>query len=325
MTKPKFSIAIPAYNRPEFLAQAIRSALAQTVDDFEVIVSDDCSTEDLESVVLSFHDSRLQYHRSKARLGAARNHQTSVDLSSGDYVVNLHSDDLLLPNYLEAAVTELAALANAAAVYSSVAYLENYTITGCQNVPRIRFADASVFSQHRWLEKFHNVAPTSCLFRRSAFTNVGGYRVTLRFAYDWDLFMRFMLIGGGVVFSREVLSVYRRHEEQASQTSSDDGLYDVLDLWQLKEYSHWKASDVADLVLTSLRQKRRLAGCATVLSEVSRRGVTVNLLSGMPVALYERLAGKRRHDSSLEVNYESPLRTDAAVWAARVLIGTRQE
>jgi glycosyltransferase involved in cell wall biosynthesis len=323
--KPKFSIAIPAYNRPKYLSQAIRSALAQTTDDFEVIVSDDCSTEDLESVVASFHDSRLKYHRSKIRLGAARNHQTSVDLSCGDYIVNLHSDDLLLSNYLEVAVAELAARENAAAVYSSVAYLQNGAITGCQNVPRIRFADNNVLAENPWLEKFHNVAPTSCLFRRSAFSDVGGYRVTLRFAYDWDLFMRFMLIGGGVVFSREVLSVYRRHVEQASQTSSDDGLYDVLDLWRLKEYSHWKASDIADLVLTSLRQKRHLAGCAAVLSEVNRRGVTANLLSGMPVALFERWAGKRRRDPSLENNYESPLKMDAAVGAARALTGAREE
>src|SRR5215472_526254 len=191
--KPKFSIAIPAYNRPEYLAQAIRSAVAQTTEDFEVIVSDDCSTDDLESVVASFQDSRLKYYRSKIHLGAARNHQTSVDLSSGDYIVNLHSDDLLLPSYLEVAVAELAAQKDAAAVYSSVAYLQNGTITGYQNVPRIRFADGSVFSQNAWLENFHNVAPTSCLFRRSVFTNIGGYRVTLRFAYDWDLFMRFML------------------------------------------------------------------------------------------------------------------------------------
>lgn len=323
--KPTFSIAIPAYNRPEYLVQAIRSALAQTTEDFEVIVSDDCSTDDLESVVASFHDSRLKYQRSKVRLGAARNHQTSVELSCGDYIVNLHSDDLLLPNYLDVAGAELASREKAAAVYSSVAYLQNGTITGCQSVPRIRFADGSILSENLWLEKFHNVAPTSCLFRRSAFNSVGGYRVTLRFAYDWDLYMRFMLIGGGVVFSREVLSVYRRHEEQASQTSSDDGLYDILDLWRLKEYSHWKASDVADLVLTSLRQKKHLAGCAAVLSEVNRRGVTVNLLSGMPIALYERLAGKRRQGTSLDVNYELPLRMDTAVGAARALTGAGGE
>jgi glycosyltransferase involved in cell wall biosynthesis len=47
---PKFSIAIPAYNRSDYLRQAIKSCLAQTTPDFEVIVSDDCSSEDLRAV-----------------------------------------------------------------------------------------------------------------------------------------------------------------------------------------------------------------------------------------------------------------------------------
>ena len=101
--KHKFTIAIPVYNRPEYLRQAIRSCLAQTVPDFEIVVSDDCSPDDLGSVVSSFGDSRISYHRSMERLGAARNHQLSVSLSQGEYVVNLHSDDLLLPTYLESA------------------------------------------------------------------------------------------------------------------------------------------------------------------------------------------------------------------------------
>jgi glycosyltransferase involved in cell wall biosynthesis len=319
--KPKFSIAIPAYNRPAYLSQAIASVLAQTIDDFEVIVSDDCSTDDLAMVVASFRDSRIKYHRSATRQGAARNHQLSVELSRGDYVVNLHSDDLLLPSYLEIAGSELDACQSAAAVYSSVAYLKGETITGCQDVPKIRFADRQVFSENPWLEKFHNVAPTSCMFRRSAFDKVSGYRVALRFAYDWELFMRFMTTGGGVLFSREVLSVYRRHEEQASQTSSDDGLYDMIDLWQLKEYSHWRSSEIADLVLTALRRRARFAGCADVLAEVGRRGATVKVLRGMPAALLRRSMGIREDKSNIGKNYELPARLEAAMWAASAVAG----
>jgi glycosyltransferase involved in cell wall biosynthesis len=317
--KPRFSIAIPAYNRPAYLSQAIASALAQTIDNFEVVVSDDCSVDALASVVASFNDSRITYHRSPDRLGAARNHQLAVDLSRGDYVVNLHSDDLLLPNCLEVAGSELDACESAAALYSSVAYLREGRIEGCQEVPKIRFADRRVFLENPWLEKFHNVAPTSCMFRRSAFVKVGGYRVALRFAYDWELFMRFMTIGGGVLFSREVLSVYRRHEEQASHTSSDDGLYDIIDLWQLKEYSHWRSSEIADLVLTALRTRARFAGCAEVLGEVGRRGATVKILRGMPAALFRRSMGVRENEINIETNYESPARLQTAISAASAL------
>ena len=114
---PKFSIAIPVYNRPEYLRQAIRSALGQTASDFEIVVSDDCSTDDLRLVVNSFGDARISYHRSARNLGAAKNHQLSVSLSRGEYVVALNSDDLLLPSSLEAAGRALDECREAAAVY----------------------------------------------------------------------------------------------------------------------------------------------------------------------------------------------------------------
>ena len=98
---PKYSVAIPAYNRSDYLRQALESCLRQTVDDFEVIVSDDCSSEDLGAVVRSFGDPRIVYHRSEVRLGATANHQRAVTLSRGTYAITLNSDDLLLPDCLE--------------------------------------------------------------------------------------------------------------------------------------------------------------------------------------------------------------------------------
>ena len=75
----RFSIVIPAYNRGEYLRQALASCLAQTTSDFEVIVSDDCSAEDLQSVAASFGDARIKYSKSEIRLGAAKNHQRAAD------------------------------------------------------------------------------------------------------------------------------------------------------------------------------------------------------------------------------------------------------
>jgi glycosyltransferase involved in cell wall biosynthesis len=317
--KPKFSIAIPAYNRRDYLRQAIRSSLAQTVHDFEVIVADDCSTEELKSVVDSFSDPRVKYHRSAARLGAARNHQLSVDLSEGEYVVNLHSDDLLLPAYLKVAGGELDRCREAAAVYSSVAYLKDSKVTGCQRVPRIRFADRNVYSQNSWLEKFHNVVPTSCMFRRSTFLKIGGYRLSLRFAYDWDLFIRLMTIGGGVVFSPDVLSIYRQHEEQAAQTNSEQGFYDVLDLWQFDEYSHWPLGEIADLTLTVLRGGMKGNKWIKVVEHIRHRGLTLRLLRGLPSA-FRRRWGRARRGNAENDNYEYPANMETALCAARALV-----
>ena len=316
---PQFSIAIPVYNRRDFLRQAIISALMQTVRDSEIIVSDDCSTEDLETVVASFDDPRIKYHRSPSRLGAAQNHQVSVNLCRGEYVVNLHSDDLLLPNYLEMAGSELERSSMVGAVYSSVAYLSESEITGYQEVPKVRVADVRVYAESPWLETFHNVAPTSCMFRRSTFLKIGGYRASLRFAYDWDLFMRFMTIGGGVVFSREILSIYRRHEEQAARMSGEHAFYDVLDLWRLREYSHWSASEISALMLTVLRERLSYRQWAEIIGHINDRGLMTRLLLGVPGALRRRLGRARRSREEAE-NYEPPAHVDTALSAAKVIV-----
>ena len=124
-----------------------------------------------------------------------------------------------------------------------------------------------------------------------------------------------------MLFLPEVLSVYRRHEEQASQTSSRQGLYDVLDLWKLDEYSHWSPCEIADLVFVELmRAKRDTSGFVDILSEVRRRGMSRQILRGLPEAFRRRLWQKKRPDSDEEANYESPLNLESASRAASVLI-----
>jgi len=325
LMKHKFTIAIPVYNRPEYLRQAIRSCLAQTVPDFEIVVSDDCSPDDLGSVVSSFGDSRISYHRSMERLGAARNHQLSVSLSQGEYVVNLHSDDLLLPTYLEVAGQALDKCGEAAAVYSAMTYLVGSKITGCHRMPKLRFANRQVYLENFWLEKFHETAPTCCLFRRSSFNRLGGYRISLRFAYDWDLFIRFMTTGGGVLFLPEVLSVYRKHDEQASQTASLQGLYDVLDLWQLEEYSYFPSSEIADLVLQQVRMSMiAKSKWLDILNEVRHRGLALRVLwgtaAGLPYKLRRKL-GKNAPAAEEDACYQLPANLERALQAANVAIG----
>src|ERR1700691_1004131 len=98
--RPKFSVVIPVYNRRDFLLQAIESCLRQTTSSIEIIVSDDCSSEDLRSAVGSFREPRVHYYRNEIRLGAAGNHQAAASRARGLYVLTLNSDDFLLPECL---------------------------------------------------------------------------------------------------------------------------------------------------------------------------------------------------------------------------------
>lgn len=99
----KFSITIPAYKQ-KYLYEAIESCLAQTYKDFELIIVDDASPEDLKSVVDRFQDSRIRYYRNEKNCGALNvvdNWNISLGYAHGDYVVCMGDDDRLLPNCLE--------------------------------------------------------------------------------------------------------------------------------------------------------------------------------------------------------------------------------
>jgi len=98
---PFFSVVIPVYNRADPLRAALQSVLMQTVQDFEIIVVDDGSSDDPEAVVREIADSRVVFVRQENRGGgAARN--TGIDRARGRYVAFLDSDDRFLPHHLSA-------------------------------------------------------------------------------------------------------------------------------------------------------------------------------------------------------------------------------
>jgi glycosyltransferase involved in cell wall biosynthesis len=102
----KFSVIVPTYNRVEFILLAIRSVLLQSYKNFELIVVNDGSTDETESVIATIKDDRLKYIRiENGERGKARN--TGVQIATGDYVTFLDSDDQLYEDYLEEALNGL--------------------------------------------------------------------------------------------------------------------------------------------------------------------------------------------------------------------------
>ena len=94
-----FSVVIPVYNRADLLGQALRSVLAQSEQDFEIVVVDDGSRDDPEPVVRALADPRIVFLRQENRGGgAARN--TGIDAARGRFIAFLDSDDRYLPHHL---------------------------------------------------------------------------------------------------------------------------------------------------------------------------------------------------------------------------------
>src|SRR5438874_840899 len=104
---PKVSICIPTYNRRNMLRATLWSVLRQTYQDLEVIISDNASEEDIKAEVVAANDSRVHYFRQDNNIGAAANFRFLQTLPTGQYVLYLCSDDLLLPDCVEKAVSAL--------------------------------------------------------------------------------------------------------------------------------------------------------------------------------------------------------------------------
>lgn len=77
---PKITIAIPTYNRAKLLTEAIESVLVQTYEDFELLISDNASTDETKNVVVSFKNPRIRYHRNKKNIGMMNNWNKCVTL-----------------------------------------------------------------------------------------------------------------------------------------------------------------------------------------------------------------------------------------------------
>lgn len=103
---PRVSIGMPVYNGERYIEQAIESILAQTFSDFELIISDNASTDRTADIcrIHAVRDRRIRYSRNETNIGYGRNQNLVAELSSGEYFMWAHHDDVRDPQCLERCV-----------------------------------------------------------------------------------------------------------------------------------------------------------------------------------------------------------------------------
>lgn len=100
MNSPLVSVLIPTFNRAQYVGDAVRSSLAQTLDDIEVLVVDDGSTDDTAALLATFSDPRLRVVRHDRNRGIPRTRNTALSAARGRFVAWLDSDDMARSNRL---------------------------------------------------------------------------------------------------------------------------------------------------------------------------------------------------------------------------------
>lgn len=95
------SIIMPSWNTGRFIAESIQSVIDQTYKKWELIIVDDCSTDDTDEVVATFKDDRIKYLKNEENSGAALTRNRAMREAQGEWIAFLDSDDLWMPHKLE--------------------------------------------------------------------------------------------------------------------------------------------------------------------------------------------------------------------------------
>ena len=213
MDRPLVSICIPNYNNAKYLGACIGSALDIDYPNTEVVLVDDCSTDDSVSVVQDFA-TRIRLFQNPANLGQPRNTNRCVELSLGEYVVILHSDDLLLPGFADALVPILEAHQEVGMAAGERMVTDE---TGDPRGIAPFYDDDCVIPGEQQAKVFMMAAflPCQVLVRRAILDKIGG--VDERYVANLDGLLWFKCaLQGDVGYTRKPVSVYRSHGESTT-------------------------------------------------------------------------------------------------------------
>ncbi len=124
---PLITIGIPIYNGAPWIEETIASIKNQTEQDFEIVLCDNASTDDTESICrkMASEDSRFKYIRNPENIGAPKNYNLAIESASGKYFKWNSASDLCLPSLLEDCIKVLAADDEVSLCYSRTAYLND--------------------------------------------------------------------------------------------------------------------------------------------------------------------------------------------------------
>jgi glycosyltransferase involved in cell wall biosynthesis len=233
---PLISIVIPAYNCERFIMQTVGSIQAQTLRDWECVIVDDGSTDTTLALIreLAAADGRFRTAAQPNRgPAAARNHGLELIDSRSQYISFMDSDDVWLPEALEALKTELEKYPEVVGVHgvgrcidqNGAEYLDpKYKANGngrfiCDSLGRIVFLDPSAPTSFQSLWFSNPFPPGLILARRGAYEKVGSFDASVCPLEDWDMMVRLSRHGDFRLLEKLLLS-YRRHDNNLSGQSA---------------------------------------------------------------------------------------------------------
>ncbi|YAF93967.1 MAG: glycosyltransferase family 2 protein [Nodularia sp. CChRGM 3473] len=226
VNEPLVSIVIPTYNRPEYLRQAIASAVQQTYQNIEIIISDNCSPENPQAIVESFQDPRIRFWRQQQNIGMIANQMHAFKMARGKYVASLHDDDMWNEDFLAKLIPPLEANSDLILAFCDQYIIDAHgkikdggTKRNSQSYKRDKLASGvhQPFHKIGLIDKSIATA-AACVIRNDLIdwdsipSEIGGM---------WDLYLTYLccISGHGAYYYPEKLTRYRDHEQTDTKLS----------------------------------------------------------------------------------------------------------
>lgn len=224
LDRPHWSVVIPTHNCARYLALTLRSVLDQDPGPqaMEILVVDDCSTEDdPEAVVEALGGKRVRFIRQPTNLGKVRNYETGLRAATGVWIHQLHGDDYVRPGFYERMGALLATHPEAGAGFCRSIYIdENGKWLGMTGIER--YADGILPGFAARIAVAQRIQTAAMVVRRDVYERLGAFDRRLNCMEDWEMWIR-IAVHYPVAFLNEVLAVYRGHPGNATASTWLDG------------------------------------------------------------------------------------------------------
>lgn len=241
MSTPFITICIPAYKARRYLPATLAGVRAQTFTDWELIVTEDGSDEDIEPLVRAFaaggsQPVSFQRHAQNLGLPAARN--TGIAAARGEWIALLDSDDLWAPTHLAGLAEFARRRPGGDFVHTGSVLFESETDrqlkTRAPSAAAIRTFPRSLYLGD------YAVQPSSVLLRKSLWARVGGFNPASRYAEDREMWLRCARAGAVFTYNGRNTCLYRQH---ASALSTHAGPMALACAALLSQHLDWQAID----------------------------------------------------------------------------------
>jgi len=212
------SIVIPLYNYQDYIEGCLRSCLNQTFEDYDIIVTDDCSTDNSVNIVekISIENNKVKLIKLDKNQGYSKAKNESIIHSSSEYIVHLDADDYLTPDSLELRINKFMREKDAKVVHGKVySFYDNQTYEWClSNRDSLSFIQADPHAQ-------------GVMIKRECYEKYGLYDESLRAKSDREMWVRLRdLVGIKFYAMQSYVAFYRIHYNSMIQYRSRNPEYD---------------------------------------------------------------------------------------------------